>query len=74
MEECQVEWIFLKKNKVCFCVTNWKEQGSNTARVRGVIPTGATHSQKGSGEDERVLQNYSKSGHFLLLPLTNIAQ
>lgn len=50
-----------RKKKVCYCVTNWKEQGSNTGRVRGVIPTGASQSQKESGKDERALQNCVKT-------------
>ena len=35
-----------ESKKMGFCGTNWEEQGSNTDRVRGVTPAGATHSQR----------------------------
>lgn len=54
-----MEWNFLKK--VCFCVTNWKKQGSNKDRVRRSIPSGATNSQKEYGVAECVLQNCVKT-------------
>lgn len=47
--------------KVYVCVTNWKEQGSNTGRVRGLFLLGPTQSQNESGKDECVLQRKKKA-------------
>lgn len=61
---------FLKRRE-CTSASNRKEQGSNTDRVRGVTPTGATHSQKVSSKNERALQNCVKIYLNLDHPLQN---